>query len=172
MAIQKVLYALRVPIDLKRLLDSAAASGGVTTSQLVIDACWKYLERASNVPTIPPGDPLDSNPVDYSGALSSVSGQQPVSMAMEDARRFVHGQTPPDSMPVTREALKAICAEKIPVHRHDDPNIEMRDVVLCPKVGFNETDGESYRCSLAKGHKMNCRPGERYEATIRENIRP
>jgi len=46
MAATKVLYALRIPIDLKRLLDSAARSGGVSTSQLVIDACWKYLNPA------------------------------------------------------------------------------------------------------------------------------
>ena len=43
MAIQKVLYAIRIPVDLKRLLDNAARSGGVTTSQLVIKALWVYL---------------------------------------------------------------------------------------------------------------------------------
>ena len=35
---------------------------------------------------------------------------------------------------------------------------------LCPKTGFNEQDGETYRCSLAKGHKFNCKPGERVSA--------
>ena len=41
----KLLYAVRMPVDLKRMLDQAALSGGVTTSKLVIDACWKYLDR-------------------------------------------------------------------------------------------------------------------------------
>lgn len=47
MAIEKVLYAVRIPVDLKRLIDSAARSGGVNTSQLVIDALWKYLGGAA-----------------------------------------------------------------------------------------------------------------------------
>ena len=45
MATPKVLYAVRIPVDLKRLIDAAAASGGVSTSALVIAACWKYLDR-------------------------------------------------------------------------------------------------------------------------------
>ena len=32
---------------------------------------------------------------------------------------------------------------------------------MCPKTGYNEQDGETYRCSLAKGHRPPCRPGER-----------
>jgi hypothetical protein len=44
MATPKVLYAVRIPIDLKRLLESAAKSGGVSTSSLVIAACWSYLD--------------------------------------------------------------------------------------------------------------------------------
>jgi hypothetical protein len=46
MAIEKVLYAVRIPVDLKRLIDNAASSGGVNTSQLVIDALWKYLDKS------------------------------------------------------------------------------------------------------------------------------
>jgi hypothetical protein len=44
MATPKVLYAVRIPVDLKRLLESAAKSGGVSTSSLVIAACWSYLD--------------------------------------------------------------------------------------------------------------------------------
>lgn len=47
MPANKVLYAVRMPVDLKRMIDQAAESGGVTTSQLVIAACWKYLERGN-----------------------------------------------------------------------------------------------------------------------------
>src|ERR1700684_1196931 len=38
---------------------------------------------------------------------------------------------------------------------------DTQPIRLCLKTGFNETDGETYRCSLAAGHKFNCKPGER-----------
>ena len=44
MATAKVSYTIRIPRDLKRLLESAAASGGVTLTSLVVRACWQYLE--------------------------------------------------------------------------------------------------------------------------------
>ena len=63
MATPKVLYAVRIPVDLKRLMDQAAKSAGVTSSQLVIQACWRYLgpetqidalvARAEVVPIVP-----------------------------------------------------------------------------------------------------------------------
>lgn len=53
MAVDKVLYAVRIPVDLKRLIDIAAASGGVNTSQLVIAALWKYLDKGTTAyPTV------------------------------------------------------------------------------------------------------------------------
>lgn len=39
-----VSYTLRLPDNLKRLLDIAAQSGGLSTAQLVVNACWSYLE--------------------------------------------------------------------------------------------------------------------------------
>jgi len=44
MASTKVLYAVRMPSDLKRMLDVEAKRSGAKTSQLVLDALWKYLE--------------------------------------------------------------------------------------------------------------------------------
>lgn len=60
-----VSYTLRLPDDLKRLIDSAAKSGGVSTAQLVVDACWKYLERGSSVVEQRPHKALEvgSNPI-------------------------------------------------------------------------------------------------------------
>jgi hypothetical protein len=45
MATPKVLYAVRIPVDLKRLMEQAAKSGGVSTASLVVAACWSYLDR-------------------------------------------------------------------------------------------------------------------------------
>lgn len=42
-----VSYTLRLPDDLRRLIAQAAKSGGVSDAQLVIDACWKYLEGSN-----------------------------------------------------------------------------------------------------------------------------
>lgn len=33
----------------------------------------------------------------------------------------------------------------------------------CMKVGFNEMDGERYRCKLEFGHRSNCAPGEKVD---------
>lgn len=38
-------YTMRMPSDLKRLLDSAAKAGGVSLASLVVEACWKYLDK-------------------------------------------------------------------------------------------------------------------------------
>ena len=45
MAIKSVSYTLRVPVDLRRLIEQAAKSGGVSTASLVVAALWSYLDR-------------------------------------------------------------------------------------------------------------------------------
>lgn len=54
----------------------------------------------------------------------------------------------------TIEHLKDICAGNVEFNPPLNP---------CPKIGFNETDGERYQCRLAKGHKGNCQPGDRVD---------
>lgn len=49
MATDSLSYTLRIPNDLRRLLDSSAKSGGVSMASLMIEACWKHLERDSSV---------------------------------------------------------------------------------------------------------------------------
>ncbi len=39
-----VSYTLRLPDDLKRLLDSEAQRSGKSTAQLVVDACWASVD--------------------------------------------------------------------------------------------------------------------------------
>jgi hypothetical protein len=43
-----VSYTLRMPDDLRRLIAQAAKSGGVSDAQLVVDACWKYLDKTGS----------------------------------------------------------------------------------------------------------------------------
>ena len=42
-----VSYTLRLPDNLKSLIDLAAKNGGLSTARLVIDACWAYLDRGA-----------------------------------------------------------------------------------------------------------------------------
>lgn len=46
MGVPTLSYTLRIPVYLKRLLESSAASGGVSMASLVIEACWKHLDRS------------------------------------------------------------------------------------------------------------------------------
>ena len=44
MSVPTLSYTLRIPVDLKRLLESAAESGGVSMAAVVIEACWMHLD--------------------------------------------------------------------------------------------------------------------------------
>lgn len=142
-----VSYTFRMPSDLKRLMESAAKSGGVSLASSITDACWKYLERGSSAVEHRPHKPLvmGSNPIPATIASAKMNG------AMAN---FLSSTIPthPDSVNTTKDAFLA----STPV---GEP-IEVK-WPLCPKTGFNEQDGETYRCSLAKGHKGNCKRGER-----------
>src|SRR5271170_5133346 len=45
MATPKVSYTLRIPQDLKRLLESRADADEVSLTSLVVSACWRYLDE-------------------------------------------------------------------------------------------------------------------------------
>ncbi len=77
-------------------------------------------------------------------------------MAGDNSTRVGLGSPPEPAPKPNMEALRAICAGS----QWAEPNEALPTLVLCPKTGYNETDGETYRCSLAKGHKPPCRPGE------------
>ena len=101
-----VSYTLRMPDDLRRLIAQAAKSGGVSDAQLVIDACWRYLDgcSASSLSPSPTAQLAGIAPSGYPGPLK------------------------PDMA-----ALRDICAGTVPVHRHGnyDPLVEMRQIQLC-----------------------------------------
>ena len=61
MAIESVSYTLRVPVDLRRLIEQSAKSGGVSTASLVVAALWLYLDRKP--------EPVASTPVALVGEV-------------------------------------------------------------------------------------------------------
>lgn len=131
-------YTLRLPVDLKRLIDAAAVSGGVSTASLVTAACWKYLER---------GNPMSDTPtVETFSSVRSASGwpAEPSKPSMDALRAICDGNGDPNSPPYSLSSLPP-ANQPLP---------------LCPHKEWAE-DGEQYRCALAAGHKGKCKPGER-----------
>lgn len=128
-----VSYTLRLPDDLKRLIDSAAKSGGVSTAQLVVDACWKYLERDSSVVEQRPHKTLDvgSNPIPAT--------IPPVKMNNAMAEFLAKASI---QIPVMAEEVVELCHQTSPYVDAD---------------GYS--DGETYRCGLRAGHKGRCTKG-------------
>ena len=129
-----VSYTLRLPVDLKRLIDTAAASGGVSTAALVTAACWKYLERVTPV--------SDAPIVETFSSVRSPSGW------------------PAEPSKSSMDALRAICAGGFPLPTSSAFLEDTEPLPLCPHKEWAE-DGEQYRCALAAGHKGKCKPGER-----------
>lgn len=147
MPANKVLYAVRMPADLKRLIDQAAESGGVTTSQLVIEACWKYLEYGSM--TVKPPDPDQTH---IGGPHSSISAVELASWGKLAATPVVNGNA---AMRAFMSKLPAIT----PVEPEPPPLLRP-----CPKIGWDHPDGDPRKCRLQAGHKGNCSPGEKVDA--------
>ena len=98
----------------------------------------------------------------WNGGDSSAAEQR-------SARPPAAGSSPAPRSNADIQSLRDICAKpsddagRFPVGAITSmfPPTEPDRVKLCPKVGFNEADGESYRCALGVGHKGNCKPGER-----------
>ena len=148
MASNKVLYAVRMPSDLKRLIDSAAKSGGGTTSQLVIAACWKYLDGGSS--KHPESEPVMGRNTQKDTGFGARDASAASVTAVGDS------QPRPDMA-----ALRSICTGEI-IPANSTPigvPIEVK-WPLCPHKEWAE-DGEQYRCRLQAGHKGKCAPGER-----------
>lgn len=131
MAIESVSYTLRVPVDLRRLIEQAAKSGGVSTASLVVAALWLYLDRK------PEPVAVVSAPVVVSALVGEV--------------------LPPVKPDLA--ALRAICAGNIaPVAVHVEA---VSQLPPCPHVEWLEQEGESYACRLSAGHRGKCARGER-----------
>lgn len=133
-----VSYTLRMPDDLKRLCDSAAKSGGVSTAQLIVDACWKYLER-------------DSSGVERRGAIvTRVEGSIPSPASAKHAA-------------INDNAAMQAFLAKLPANTPIEP--EQPPLLRpCPKIGWDHPDGDPRKCRLQAGHKGNCSPGEKVDA--------
>jgi hypothetical protein len=126
-----VSYTLRMPDDLKRLLNLEAINRDESVANLVIAACWASLEQ----PNSNGGAHLNQQGV----GLATASTKPDIAAL----RSICAGQ-------VGREAE---VAEIVSVD--SAPQLQ-----LCPHKEWAE-DGEQYRCALAAGHKGKCNPGER-----------
>lgn len=159
-----VSYTMRYPEDLKRLIDSAAKSGGVSLPQLIVAACWKYLERTdgsiqtkavrmrqSRIPDGGVGAVCDQ----FDCVSPRISLTEAVSMSSE--LPVACGPRSQDVRAVPSEALRAIAAGSIQAQL---ASIEAPLLQLCSHKEWAE-DGEQYRCRLHAGHKGKCAPGER-----------
>lgn len=142
----KVLYAVRLPTDLKRLIDAAAASGGVSTSQLVVAALWQYLERGSSA-----------------GRANSASDAPTVAPQVAAQVREVAGSIPAPAAKPTMQALRDICAGKVAGvgalerEEHVPTTTVPAEVVpqACPYTEYDRDTGETYGCALnAHGPKI------------------
>jgi hypothetical protein len=112
MAPTKLLYAVRMPVDLKRLLESKAATCGRTVSELVIAACWASLDGPA--PALEP-DPLHRHyperfsapyPLDLSGVVATKRKEiEDAPSAMEQAKQ-----------PIKMNDAMARFLEKVPVN--------------------------------------------------------
>jgi hypothetical protein len=186
MAIDTVSYTMRVPVDLKRQLEFAAKSVGVSVASLIVDACWRHLDRntidgsASKALAVldtrsEPG-PLSPlavvvPPVTYNmDALRAIAAGKigkgvvestinPCALGIQDALAI--GIDP--CVPGTDDAASAMCINNGRITREAyGVSSALSDVPdPCSHVEFCEDDGESYHCALIAGHKGKCKRGER-----------
>lgn len=136
-----VSYTLRMPDDLKRHLNLEAIKRDESVANLVIAACWQFLEE----PHIE--IPVDIKPKIVDNPDETTRIRVGPSFSVGTAPRY-------DLIDKLRASIAQIETNSM------DETAALPAVQLCPKVGYNEIDGESYRCRLAKGHKGNCAPGE------------
>jgi hypothetical protein len=128
MATGKVLYAIRMPLDLKRLLDEAAASGGLNTSQLVIHACWKYLERGA---VAHPAEQRAHNPTvagsSPAGPIMAEEEVPSIGVASSLGRPGMNPRCPVHRLPLVRNAETGIwnCRVTRCRHRPDDEAVKL-----------------------------------------------
>ena len=133
-------YTLRIPKDLRRLLEAEAARTECTLAATVVNMCWMGLEvRGGGLVNCPP-------------AKERLKGATLVPAT--------HGQVGGDErLPPDMQVLREICAGKLPgdmpkgatgykLSLGDEPIVE---VEFCGKTWWE--DGEQYECLMDKGHK-------------------
>jgi len=81
-----VSYTLRIPKDLRRLMEVSAEANGVTLTSLVVRACWQYLDR---VPTeCIPGPQVLRDPPQMNPAMAEFLGVAPVEAVEPEMCRY------------------------------------------------------------------------------------
>lgn len=132
-------YTLRIPDDLRRLMQGDADKRGRSLAQTMIAACWAQLERGSSV----------------------------VEQGAHNAQDV--GSIPTPATKLDAAELQEMVSGKMQELYASGKLVNMQDVLcapdsapLCPHKERCE-DGEEYRCALVAGHKGKCKLGERVE---------
>lgn len=165
-----VSYTLRLPDDLKRQIDFAAKSGGVSPAQLVIVACWKYLERgrgASGNTSVLHSEVEGSTPsvstnqdqlLSQPGPMNIFAGGRGMMPKMNPAMEKFMSLGAADTAQNGEGMLQPSGGSALDAYRESAP------ANPCPRIGYDHPDGQGRRCRLVKGHKGNCSPGDKVDA--------
>ena len=131
-------YPLRIPDDLRRLMQGDADKRGRSLAQTMIAACWAYLER---------GD---------TAGVAQLAEHRP------HKPEEVGSSPAPSTKPVIA-ALRSICAGQVGREAEVAEIVSVDSAPqLCPHKEWAE-DGEQYRCALVAGHKGKCVLGDKLE---------
>lgn len=147
MSYMSVSYTLRLPNDLKRLLDQERMKTGQSMASIVVSACWLYVDKGED-------DAIRDDTHEGEQVSNRVSRDTRKRERVESLRNIV-GNIQSSPAGVGHRRIE------VPVGDSEDSRSYIQPVDPCPRTGFNEQDGETYGCSLAKGHRPPCRPGKR-----------
>lgn len=114
MSYMRVSYTLRIPDDLKRLMEARAKTHDQSLASFVVGACWAQLERGNPMP--------DTPTVETFSSVRSASGwpAEPSKPSMDALRAICTGEVAPtpakrtltqDSVPVCRECDNRMIAK-------------------------------------------------------------
>lgn len=140
-----VSYTLRMPADLKRLLEVEAVRRDESLAQVIIGAGWAYLEDGGSSKR-PEPEPSAGRTAqkDASHGAGDASAASVTAMGDSQPRPFMN---PAMEKFMAREPISS--AVVVP-----------EAIILCPKQWpWVDGDNEMYHCALHEGHKGNCTRG-------------
>lgn len=119
----RVLYAFRMPVDLKRLCEAEAEKRGMTMTAFIVNACWVYLDGG-----VAPSEE-SSTLVDACGSNPQPASKLSIALAIPGVSLGMSKPTTPlpDAQPTTAE------------------------VAICGYAWWE--DGAEYQCLMDRGHK-------------------
>lgn len=163
MADNKVLYAIRMPRDLKALLESEAKKQGKRLTEFVIEACWSYLEepppsdqimRSVTQPVLTPDQA--ASPVASLMAIPGVMRANDIGTPVADAVKArslaVKAASPDGWEELSREKMRmenmADMATLPAMHPSQAVFDSFSERPMCSYKEYDQDTGETYACAL------------------------